>query len=67
MNSDRNQDIDLTRASGIFKRGSTLGVNTMKTGGRMSMDEENDLLGDFSLMGVADSSPFMSKKKGALK
>ena len=41
----------------MFRRGSTLG--NLKTGGRLSIDDENDLLDDVSLMGVADSSPFI--------
>lgn len=58
------QDINLTRASMLFKRGSTLGNNMNVKTSKLSMDEENDLLDDVSLIGVAESSPYMQRKKG---
>lgn len=59
MGDDRDQDINLTRASMLFKRGSTMGNNINVKTNKLSMDEENDLLDDVSLIGVADSSPYM--------
>ncbi len=53
------QDINLTRASVLFKRGGTLGSNLNVRTNKMSMDEETDLLDDVSLLGVAESSPYM--------
>jgi hypothetical protein len=58
------QDINLTRASMVFKRGGTLGSSLNVKTNKMSMDEENDLLDDVSLLGVAESSPYMQRKKG---
>lgn len=55
----RDQDISLTRETMVFKRGGTMANNLNVKTSKLSMDEENDLLDDVSLIGVAESSPYV--------